>query len=210
VLNHELEKIVQQGSDVVRTLDSPTLYQLEQAGQVAREVLDERIVEWTQAGWSQRQIAEEMGCSHQAVSKRQARLGIESRNEWRQASPGGGGNRVATPQEPEEEVTPDLVIEPMPSATEVRDLVRTGQTANLPAAVVEAADRPSVQRAGAVHDFHKAIAAVASLRPQLQHVARSVLESNDDLAPERVHTAIDTLRQLSDELNGAHRLRRIQ
>jgi hypothetical protein len=65
--------------EIARMLPSRTLYRLEVAGEIARDVLDERVIAWTGDGWSQRKIAEEVGCTQSAVSKRQARLGIKSR-----------------------------------------------------------------------------------------------------------------------------------
>ena len=70
------ELVVPTNREAVLALESPVLYLLEQAGEVAREILDERIVGWTQQGWTQREIAEEIGCSQQAISKRQMRLGV--------------------------------------------------------------------------------------------------------------------------------------
>jgi len=72
------ELIVPDSRDLILSLDSPTLYKLEEAGQIARDILDERVVGWTSEGWSQRQIAEEIGCTQAAISKRQARLGIDA------------------------------------------------------------------------------------------------------------------------------------
>jgi hypothetical protein len=71
------ELAIPEGRDVVRSLPSEMLYRLELAGQIATEVLDERVVEWTEAGQTQVWIAEELGCTPQAVSKRQMRLGAE-------------------------------------------------------------------------------------------------------------------------------------
>ena len=45
---------------------------------MSSEILDERIIDRTERGWSQRQIAEELGCSHEAVRGRLARLGLLS------------------------------------------------------------------------------------------------------------------------------------
>lgn len=63
--------------DAMLALTPRDVYMLEQAGQVAREIVDNWIVEWTEGGWSQAEIAQELGCSQQAVSKRQSRIGIE-------------------------------------------------------------------------------------------------------------------------------------
>ena len=70
------ELVVPASRDAVLALDSATLYVLERAGEVAREILDGRIVAWTGEGRTQRQIADEIGCSQQAISQRQARLGV--------------------------------------------------------------------------------------------------------------------------------------
>jgi hypothetical protein len=40
--------------DAILALSSDHLYALEQAGEIARDVLDERIIAWTEEGWSQR------------------------------------------------------------------------------------------------------------------------------------------------------------
>lgn len=69
---------IPQTKDVIQTLPSATLYVLEQAGAIAREILDERVVTWTQEGWSQRKIAAELGCSQQAIGKRQVRLEVKA------------------------------------------------------------------------------------------------------------------------------------
>ena len=60
----------------VVALEPRMLYLLEQAGEIAREILDERVIEWTEQKWTQQQIAEEVGCTRQAISQRQARLGV--------------------------------------------------------------------------------------------------------------------------------------
>lgn len=81
-----LEPRIPSGREAIRGLESRMLYTLEQAGQIAREVLDERIVGWTEQGWTQRQISEEIGCSRQAIGKRQARLGVQSEDPRRDNS----------------------------------------------------------------------------------------------------------------------------
>jgi hypothetical protein len=58
-------------------LPSDLLYKLERAGEISRQILDERIVEWAADGWTQSAIADELGCSQPAISKRMTRLGIE-------------------------------------------------------------------------------------------------------------------------------------
>jgi transcriptional regulator with XRE-family HTH domain len=71
------ELVVSTSREAVLALDSSMLYVLERAGEVAREILDARIVDWTEQGWTQRQIAGEIGCSQSAISQRQARLGVK-------------------------------------------------------------------------------------------------------------------------------------
>ena len=44
------ELVVPTSRDAVFALDSPTLYVLERAGEIAREILDGRIVAWTEQG----------------------------------------------------------------------------------------------------------------------------------------------------------------
>ena len=65
-------------AEAIRAMASPEVYALERLGEAlvegARAELDGRIAEWTQAGWSQRQIADEIGCDQSTVSRRQARL----------------------------------------------------------------------------------------------------------------------------------------
>ena len=59
-----------------RDLPSDVLYALERAGEISRAILDERVTDWATAGWTQRRMADELGCSQQAVSERVRRLGI--------------------------------------------------------------------------------------------------------------------------------------
>lgn len=99
------ELAIPESAELARELPSPWLYQLEQAGALAREILDERVIQWTDEGKSQRWIADEVGCSHQAISKRQAKLDIEPSQPKRAAS----GNLVATSVEV---VEPDEVLPP--------------------------------------------------------------------------------------------------
>jgi DNA-binding Lrp family transcriptional regulator len=60
-------------------LSSAELYKLEVLGDISKEILDERVSEWAAARWTQRQIAEELGCSHVAVGNRVRRLRAEGR-----------------------------------------------------------------------------------------------------------------------------------
>jgi hypothetical protein len=75
----EMLPAVPQQVEDARALPSAALYLLERAGELAREVLDERITEWTQAGWTQRQIAEEIGCDHTARSADARRVSASER-----------------------------------------------------------------------------------------------------------------------------------
>jgi hypothetical protein len=72
------ELVVPQDMELARAMPSAHLYMLERAGEIAREILDERVAEWTAEGWTQRKIADELGCDHSSVSRRQARLGVKS------------------------------------------------------------------------------------------------------------------------------------
>jgi hypothetical protein len=88
-------------------MPSAQLYMLERAGEMARDILDERIVEWTREGWTQQRVADELGCSQQAISKRQARLGVKS------IDPRGSYNRVVKDDCEPETVEPDEILEPV-------------------------------------------------------------------------------------------------
>lgn len=68
--------VVPESREAVLALKSSELYLLEQAGDIAREILDGRIVAWTEQGWTQQEIADEIGCNRATVSKRQARLSV--------------------------------------------------------------------------------------------------------------------------------------
>jgi hypothetical protein len=81
---------IPQDPDVLAALPSRELYRLEAIGQLATEILDQRVVEWTERGWTQRLIAAELGCSQPAVSKRQARL-------WVRPLDRRGGDRFDNP-----------------------------------------------------------------------------------------------------------------
>jgi hypothetical protein len=63
------EALAELSSELAHNLPSLFLYRLEQAGQVATEVLDERITAWVKEDKTQQWMATEMGCSQQAVSK---------------------------------------------------------------------------------------------------------------------------------------------
>lgn len=85
----------------VERLPSEVLYRLEQAGEIAKEILDERVVRWAEGGMKQAWMADELGCSQQAVSKRLARLGIETRDPRGRPK---NNNQVVKP--PRQEVLP--------------------------------------------------------------------------------------------------------
>lgn len=83
--------VIPTSREAVLVLESPVLYLLEQAGGVAREILDGRIVDWTEQGWTQQRIADEIGCSRRAIGKRQERLGVQptsNRGHPRELEPG--------------------------------------------------------------------------------------------------------------------------
>lgn len=79
-------------------LPSDVLYAFERAGEISREILDERVTAWAEAGLTQQWMADEMGCSQPAVSKRMKRLGLAPahpekqrlHNRVMQGSNGGG------------------------------------------------------------------------------------------------------------------------
>lgn len=138
-----IERAVPQTVDVARTLPSPTLYALERAGGIAREVLDSRIVAWTTDGWSQRRIAEEIGCSQSQVSRRQQRLGVTA------AGPQAGQTARAPRELPSGNDAP-RIIEPEilpPLAPDSNGAAR---------AVEQAALDNAIQRANEESDVHEA------------------------------------------------------
>jgi hypothetical protein len=45
------ELAIPESKELARELSSQVLYRLEEAGHIAKEVLDERVVEWAEAGW---------------------------------------------------------------------------------------------------------------------------------------------------------------
>jgi hypothetical protein len=68
------------GADLMRVLPSDQLYQLEQAGEIAREILDERIAGWVEDGWTQQRIADEIGITQRGIGKRLERLGLRTQS----------------------------------------------------------------------------------------------------------------------------------
>jgi hypothetical protein len=105
---------VPESAELARQLPSDVLYQLEAAGQLATEILDERVIQWTGESWSQRKIADELGCSQPAVSKRQRRLGIEPAQPHK--APAISDNRVITSDDEPEIVDAEPVSDdPGPS-----------------------------------------------------------------------------------------------
>jgi hypothetical protein len=118
---------------------------LEQAGEVAREILDGRILEWTGRGWTQQQIADEIGCSQRGVSKRQARLGIAPSQPH---APRGSKNRVLTSSNGSDPEVVDAEVVPDPTPGRGRE--REPQLADylldmLPGAEPEGAFRQAVK-----------------------------------------------------------------
>lgn len=103
--------------EVAQALPNHVLYRLELAGQIAREVLDERVVAWTHEGRSQSDIAQELGCTRQAISKRQQRLGVEAANPnmARLRNPvAQNGRKEPTPPQRPTQYLPDLLHEDSP------------------------------------------------------------------------------------------------
>ncbi len=116
--------VVPDSADIARTLPSDALYRLEAAGQIATEILDERVIAWTEEGKTQAWIAGELGCKQPAVSKRQTRLGVTARSS--RGRPRGSNNSGGIIPDPEsqdhadagavdaEVVEPDEVLPPDP------------------------------------------------------------------------------------------------
>lgn len=112
--------VVPDDVDLVRQMPSSVLYQLEEAGRIATEVLDARVVDWTERGWTQRQIAEELGCDRSTVGYRQRRLGVEpTSNRGRPKVELG-----SVPNSPDEpEIVDAEVVEDAPSPPATADAV---------------------------------------------------------------------------------------
>jgi hypothetical protein len=126
------ELVVPESRDVARDMPSQTLYALEIAGQIATELLDERVVAWTEEGKTQTWIASELGCVQSVVSDRQRRLGVEPRsNRGRprkeiSATDNSNGEVVDA-----EVVEPDEVIHPEPPVGHLPDFVAPDADTNL-------------------------------------------------------------------------------
>jgi hypothetical protein len=128
---------IPESREIAQELPSNVLYQLEEAGQIATEILDERVTAWKHEGSTQKWIAGEFGCSQQAVSKRQKRLGIKPSQPQAPRS----NNPVVT--DPVEHVTisPEDIVEPEPQyprvpLPETIPLVRDGSAEEVESAVV--------------------------------------------------------------------------
>jgi hypothetical protein len=94
--------------DLVRGVPPRVLYQLEQAGKLAADVLDEWVREWTREGKTQEWIAGELGCTRQAISKRQARLGVQSDDPRRLNSLSNPVAQTPVSGDSESELPPDV------------------------------------------------------------------------------------------------------
>jgi hypothetical protein len=112
---------IPESTDLARELPSNVLYQLEAAGQLATEILDERVIQWTREGWSQQKIADELGCDQRTVGRRQERLGVtpvssrgRPRKELGDMPNSEDAAPVAEPQD-EEVVSGEVVNDPGPS-----------------------------------------------------------------------------------------------
>jgi hypothetical protein len=116
-----IELAAPQNVELLRSLPSAQLYLFERAGDLAREVLDERVIEWTRDGWTQRRIAEELGCDHSSVSRRQARLGVKS------SDPRGGPTLVRTAPKPVNGMVEDARIALPTNEIVVRRLAATAE-----------------------------------------------------------------------------------
>jgi hypothetical protein len=81
--------LLPESKEIARKIPSPLLFQLEQAGEIATEILDERVTAWAEEGWTQRRMADEIGCSPSSVSDRLKRLGVKTKD------PRGGAREFA-------------------------------------------------------------------------------------------------------------------
>ena len=105
------ELAVPDSIEVAKNLPSAWLYQLEQAGSLATEILDERVQVWAHEGWTQQQMADEIGCSQSAVDRRCARLGVRTQSP--RGRPKNNPHRVIQTEDVPEiiEVQPDGTVE---------------------------------------------------------------------------------------------------
>lgn len=85
--------------EVARDLPSSFLYALERAGEISREILDERVREWVAEGWTQRRMAAELGCAQSAIARRCKRLGLHTEAARRGEGRGRSESRRLTTSE---------------------------------------------------------------------------------------------------------------
>jgi len=76
LIEHSLT--VPESREIAQKLTSRDLFRLEAIGAIATEILDERVTEWAEQGWSQQAMANELGCSAPAINKRLKRLGVKT------------------------------------------------------------------------------------------------------------------------------------
>lgn len=111
------ELAVPESRDIARSLPSDALYKLELAGQIASEILDERVIAWTEEGRTQEWIAGETGMGQSTVSDRQRRLGVEPKSKRGRPrreeipEPGNSDGQDAEVVEPDEVLAPDVDVE---------------------------------------------------------------------------------------------------
>jgi hypothetical protein len=106
--------VIPESLEVAENLPSDLLYKLEIAGEISKEILDRRVIEWADEDWTQSQMADELGCSQQAVSKRMKRLGVQPSQPH--APRDITYNRVVS-SDPPEYVEPDEVLPPATEST---------------------------------------------------------------------------------------------
>jgi hypothetical protein len=189
------ELMVPQDAELARSLPSAQLYLLERAGDLAREVLDERVIQWTADGWTQRRIADELGCDHSSVSRRQSRLGVKSSDprggiRLVQAAPKSGDGAVVVEDERIALPTDPTVVRRLAATAEVdegraydiwRGAVDRYGPAATPEQVGEVAaslegEAPSADAANVVKDAKRCASAVnRAVRKQDAQAARQAL-----------------------------------
>lgn len=101
-------------TEIISGMSSADLYALEQAGQIARDILDGRIAGWVEAGWTQQSISAETGIPQQTLSDRVRRLGLST------ASLRGRPRKIEQPAD-------ELPAPVIPSAREAANALLTSE-----------------------------------------------------------------------------------
>lgn len=137
-------QIIEPSPDLIRALPSDQLYALEQAGQIARDILDGRIAAWVEEGWTQRRIGEEIGISGPAVNKRLQRLGLRTKDARGGARSANPVSRVGEIIDADAEVVEEIAPTPSEAAERLRQLGGGQRTPEMERRLAEARARGTV------------------------------------------------------------------